>query len=232
MPRLLLSWLDDYASQRALWFSLTGLFVAARLWTVAAWLGGRAGLRVRLLAPAVWLSPPTQLVLQVGNVHAAVVVASMLALVAFETKHPAIGGALLAFAILSKLSPGLLVLVLLARRRLCEVIWTAVCGVGFSAIGLLVFGVAPFEAFLSYELPRLASGEALTFLADRESVPVNLAPFGVPLELALLGMYVGDPGRLPRSSGRCTPRPSSPSRCTPAVERGDPECSPRCGRPC
>ena len=91
LPRML-SWSGDFPAQRALWFALNGLFVAAGLWTVAAWLGGRAGLRALLLAPLIWVSSPTLGTLQVGNVHLAVMVAAMLALVAFETRRHALGG--------------------------------------------------------------------------------------------------------------------------------------------
>ena len=109
LPRFLLAPLSDFASQRALWFGLNGLFLAFGLWTAATWIGGRAGARLLLLSPLIWLSPAVALALQLGNVHAAVVVAAMLAMVAFETKRPAAGGALLAFTIVAKISPGLLI---------------------------------------------------------------------------------------------------------------------------
>ena len=198
LPRALLSPFGDFASQRAVWFTFNGLFVAAALWLVAAWVGGRAGLRALLLAPLLWLSPPLLATLQVGNAHALVLAAAMLALVAFEKKRPAVGGALLAFAVVSKLSPGLLVIWLLAQRRFREVAWTAAWTAGFSVAALAAFGPAPFAAFVTYELPRLDSGEALRFLAGPESVPINLAPFGLPFKLAALGVDVGDLWRAAR----------------------------------
>lgn len=192
LPRLLLSPLGEFASQRALWFTLNAMLIAVGMWTLARWLGGRAGLRALLLAPLLWCSQATLLTLQVGNVHVAVVVAAMLALVAFESKRPAVGGALLAFAVLAKLSPGLLVVVLIVQRRHREVAWTAVFCAGFLLLALAWFGTAPFIAFVSYELPRLASGEALAFLAGPESVVINLSPFGLPFKLAALGLDLGD----------------------------------------
>jgi alpha-1,2-mannosyltransferase len=197
LPHVLLSWLGDFASQRAVWFTFSGLLVAAGLWTVAAWLG--AGVRPLLIAPLIWFSAPTLGTLQAGNVHLVVMVAAMLALVAFETRRHALGGALLAFAILSKISPGLLLLVLLVRGRFREVAWTAGFGLAFVLAGILTFGLAPFIDFVSYELPRLSSGEALTFLADPESVQINLAPFGVPFKLAALGIRVDDPWMVART---------------------------------
>lgn len=199
LPRLLLSPLGEFASQRALWFALNALLLAAGMWTLARWLGGRAGLRALLLAPLLWCSQATLVTLQVGNVHVAVVVAAMLALVAFQSKRPALGGALLAFAVLAKLSPGVLVLVLVVQRRHREVAWTLAFGAAYLLLALAWFGTAPFAAFVSYELPRLASGEALAFLAGPESVAINLAPFGLPFKLAALGLDLGDEWAIART---------------------------------
>jgi hypothetical protein len=192
LPRFLLSPLGEFASQRALWFTLNALTIAAGIWSLARWLGGRAGLGALLLAPLLWCSQPTLVALQVGNVHVAVIVAAMLSLVAFESRRPAIGGALLAFAVLTKLSPALLVLVLLVQRRHREVAWTLAFGAGFLLLALAGFGTPPFLAFVSYELPRLGSGEALAFLAGPDTVSINLAPFGLPFKLAALGFHPGD----------------------------------------
>lgn len=197
LPRVLLTPLDHFASQRALWFAVNGLWIAFGLWTVATWIGGRTRLYALLIAPVLW--QPTLGTLQIGNVHAFVVVAAMLALVAFDTRRPALGGALLAFAVVSKISPGLLVVVLLLQRRFRELLWTAGWGLGFALLGLAVFGVAPYETFLSYELPRLRSGEALAFLAWPEVVPINFAPFGIPFKLASIGVDIGDPWAVARA---------------------------------
>jgi hypothetical protein len=199
LPRLVLSPLGDFAAQRALWFALNALLIAAGMFTLSRWLGGRAGVRALLLAPLLWCSQATLVTLQVGNVHVAVVVAAMLSLVAFESKRPALGGALLAFAVLAKLSPGVLVLVLVVQRRHREVAWTLAFGAGYLLLTLAWFGPAPFAAFLSYELPRLGSGEALAFLAGPESVAINLAPFGLPFKLAALGLDLGDAWAIARN---------------------------------
>lgn len=193
IPHTVLSWFHDFSSQRALWFTLNGVLVAAGLGIVAKWLGGRVGLVALVLAPAVWSSGATLGTLQVGNVHLAIMVAAMLALVAFERTKFALGGALLAFAILSKISPGILVLLLLMRGRFREVIWTAAFSCAFLGLGIAAFGVAPLVDFVSYELPRLSSGEALTFLTGADTVPLNLAPFGVPFKLTALGIEIGAP---------------------------------------
>lgn len=192
LSRLLLV-LPDFFAQRAAWFALNGLILAAGLWIVATWIDDQCRLRVLLLAPLVLICVPSILALQIGNVHAAVMVLGMLSMVAFETKRPALGGAMLAFAIASKISPGLLVIVLLTQRRYREVLWTAGFGAGFVLLGLLQFGFAPFLAFVTYQLPMLSSGKALGFLAEASNQAVNLAPFGVPFKLAFLGASIADP---------------------------------------
>ena len=195
LPRLLLPF-NDFLAQRSVWFALNGLFVAAGLWLVAAWIDGPKRVRVLLLAPLVLISLPVLLTLQVGNIHTTVMILAVLSMIAFESKRPALGGAMLAFAITSKISPGLLVIVLLVQRRYREVLWTAGFGFGFVLLSLLVLGTAPFEAFVTYQLPLLSSGKALSFLADEASVPLNLGPFGIPFKLAFLGVSVDEPWKL------------------------------------
>ncbi|MFV8752627.1 glycosyltransferase family 87 protein [Nannocystaceae bacterium ST9] len=196
LPRLLLVFGSDFAAQRALWFGLNGLWLAFGLWFVAAWIGetdGRAGLRALLFAPLIWIAFPDLVTLQVGNVHLSVIVAAIVGMIAFERRRPALGGALLAFAILAKISPGLLGIVLLVQRRWRDALWTAGFGLAWSLLALALFGPAPFEAFLRYELPRLSSGEALEFFAETlEDVVLNMAPFGLPFKLERLGVGFDD----------------------------------------
>ena len=193
LPAALLGAMPDFSSARALWSALLGLTGAAGLWTVSEWIGGRDRVRLLLLAPLVWTSPPFLAMLQAGNVHPIITVAVMVALVAFETRRAALGGALLAFAIVSKISPGLLILLLLLRRRYAAVAWTAAFAGLYAALSAAVFGLGPFWDFLTYELPALSSGRAMTFLAEPESVAINLGPFGVPFRLIGMGVPIADP---------------------------------------
>jgi hypothetical protein len=202
LPRLVLSPLRDFAAQRAVWFALNGLLLAAGLWVVSGYVSARSRPRALILALLVWISLPTIITLQTGNVHAAVIVLAMLAMVAVESGRPALGGAMLSFAILSKVSPALLVVVLLGQRRFRAVLWTAGFGLGFVMLSAAVFGVTPLRAFVRDELPLLGSGEALRFLALPHNVPLNMAPFGVPFKLDALGLDVGDPWRLARHINR------------------------------
>jgi hypothetical protein len=193
-PWLVRSVSDDFGAQRALWYGLQALLLAWGLWRVGAWIGetnARAGVRALVLAPLIWLTPTVLLTLQVGNVHLAVTVMAIVGMIALERGRPALGGALLAFAILAKISPGLLGVVLLVQRRWRDALWTAGLGVVWSALALVVFGARPFAAFVGYQLPRLRSGEALEFFTRSIfDTAVNMAPAGLPHKLAALGLPI------------------------------------------
>lgn len=193
----------DFAAQRALWFGLNGLFFAVGLWAVARWVGGPQAHRLLLLSPLFMGSLPVLAAAQVGNFQASVVMLAVLGMVALEKDRPALGGAMLAFAILSKLSPGVLGIALLAQRRWRDALWTAGFGVIFLVASVLAFGVNPLVSFLTYTFPRLNSGEAFAFMDDAPfSIWTNLAPFGWPFKLQLIGLEVGDPWVLGRIFGR------------------------------
>lgn len=193
----------DFPAQRALWFGLNGLLLATGPWAVARWIDGPSTHRVLLLAPIFFGTLPVLATLQVGNFQIAVVMLSVLAMVAFHEDRPVLGGALLAFAILSKLSPGVLGIVLLAQRRWLAATWSAGFGLVFVALSLAVHGVEPMTSFLTYTLPRLGSGEAFAFMDDDAfSLLTNMAPFGVPFKLELMGLEVGEPWVVGRWLGR------------------------------
>ncbi len=193
----------DFPAQRALWFGLNGLLLAAGLWIVARWIGGPNAHRVLLLAPLFFGSMPVLATLQVGNFQIAVVMLAILAMVAFDRHRHATGGALLAFAILSKLSPGIFGIVLLAQRRWRSAAWTAGFGAALIALSLLTLGMDPTMSFLTYTLPRLSSGETFAFLDDRPfSILTNMAPFGLPFKLQLMGLDIADPWVVGRRLGQ------------------------------
>lgn len=195
-PHLLRLTSADFSAQRALWYGLQGLTLAVGLWVVGVWVAGtnaRAGVRTLVLAPLIWITPPVLITLQVGNVHLAVVVLAILGMIALRSERPALGGALLSFAILAKISPGLLGIVLLCQRRWRDALWTAGFGLVWTLLAWAVFGRAPFVAFVHYQLPRLRSGEALEFFTRSAiDTAVNMAPSSIPYKLAALGLPVGD----------------------------------------
>lgn len=193
----------DFAAQRALWFSLNGLLFAVGLWIVARWIDGPKTHRTLLLSPIFFGAVPILATLQVGNFQVGVVVLSVLAMVAFDRDRSVLGGALLAFVILSKISPAILVMTLLGKRRWKNVAWTAGFGLLFCGLALAVFGLNPMRSFLTFTLPRLSSGAAFSFMDDNDfSIVTNMSPFGLPFKLRMLGLDLGDPWVLGRRIAR------------------------------
>ncbi len=195
----------DFPAQRALWFGINGLLLAVGLWIMARWLDGDGpgSHRVLLLAPVFLGSLPVLGTLQIGNFQIAVVMLSILAMVAFHQDRNVIGGALLAFAILSKISPGIFGIYLLSQRRFRSAAWTAGFGVFFLALSLLLHGVSPIQSFLTYTLARISSGAAFSFLAEGQfNVLTNMSLFGFPFKLQLLGVAISDPWTMARRLGR------------------------------
>jgi hypothetical protein len=122
---------------------------------------------------------------------------SILAMLAFERGRHAVGGLLLAVATLVKIFPGVLVLYLLFRRQWRSAGWAIGCAAAITLIALAVLGPAPFHAFLSYQLPRLSSGEALeTVFVHDLAIVGNQSIYGLVQKLGLLGV----PGMSGRSA--------------------------------
>jgi len=192
LPRAALALTNSFDHIRTAWFVLqTTIFVTAAL-LLACWIGGAPGLLAGLLVPAVLASVPTMLNLQFGQFHATTIVLAVAGMIAFEKRRPALGGGLLAVAILAKIFPGLLLITLAARRCWRAMAWTLAFVVVFAVVAVMVLGADPFVAFVRYQLPRIATGEAFSFI-DRPDVPVfivsrNFSVPGVVHKLRLLGV--------------------------------------------
>jgi len=186
LPRALQLVTPDFLDLRMVWFALSGGLLLLGLLAVARSLGPADGTRAVLCAPFVWLAMTTMSTLQKGNVQVIIVVAAMLAMLLFDKRRDAAGGALLAFATASKIYPGLLVVYLLAQRRWRAVGWTAAWGAGFCALTLAVFGWAPYAAFLDH-LPRLLSGESFPAFRNPKAMAINLSIPGLLFKAGLFG---------------------------------------------
>ena len=189
----------DFLAQRAAWFALNGLLVAFGFWIGARAFGGARWHRPLLLAPILFGSIPMLVIFQVGQAQAAVVIVSILAMLAFELRRPALGGFALALTIAAKISPGLFGIVLLVQRRWRDAAWTAAFGALLLLLSLVAYGSDPIVSWLTYTLPRLSSGEAFAEIFKHgESVALNLAPAGMPFKLELLGVDFDDPWAIAR----------------------------------
>lgn len=195
-------WKGDFLAQRALWFGLHGLLIAFGLGSLTRWLNGPGALRALLLAPLFFGTVPVLVVLQIGNFHLATVILSVLAMTAFHRRRDALGGSLLALTILSKISPGVLGVVLLVQRRFRSAAFAAGLGALLFSVALLRYGLEPLHAFVTDALPRLSSGAAFPPMATDAGLATNLSLFGFPFKLQYLGFDVGDPWTVGRLIGR------------------------------
>ena len=190
LPRALRLAAPDFLAHRMLWFGLNGALVLAGLIVVARALPPAAATRALLLVPIVFASVPTLSTLQKGNVQVAIVALAMMGMLLIERRRPAAGGALLAFATLSKLYPALLGLYLLVERRGRAIVWTAAFGVAFTLASLADVGVAPFQAFLGH-LPGLLSGEAFPAFRNPPARAINFSIPGLVFKAGLFGLPWG-----------------------------------------
>jgi Glycosyltransferase family 87 len=192
LPRAALAITNSFEHIRTGWFVIQALCLVVGGLLLVRWIGGREGIVTGLLLPAILASVPTMLNFQFGQFHAMAIMLAIAAMVAFDQRRLAVGGALLSFAILSKIFPGLLLVMLAGQRRWREIGWTLGFGVAFVMLALLILGTDPFVAFVSYQLPRIVSGEAFSF-NERADVPSfivsrNFSVYGIVAKLRLLGL--------------------------------------------
>jgi hypothetical protein len=138
-------------------------------------------------------------------------------------------GALLAYATVSKLYPGMLVVYLLARRQWRAAAWTAAFSGVIVLLSLLDTGWAPYAAFLEH-LPRVLGGEAFAAFRNPAAVAINLSIPGIVFKLKLFGV-AGWASARPRSSAGST-RWSCSARSPSWRDAGSAARKPlRCGSP-
>lgn len=193
LPEAILLFTDHYPTIRYIWFALQFLTAVTVFLLLARWVGGTAGRWMAMLAPLVIVSPAALYAYQYTQFHFLAILMAVAGMLAFEKNRHALGGALLAFAIAGKIFPGFLVILLLAQRRWKPLAWTAGFGLIYTAIALAVLGLAPFSAFISYQLPRLQSFAAFAFLdtwpeVRFELITANLSPYGQIIRLGEMGM--------------------------------------------
>lgn len=191
LPRAWLALSNDYLAIRSVWFAIQFLSFIAFAVLLARWVGGPGGAWALWLLPLVVGTMPTMFNFQFGQIHLFTVWTAVAAMLAFEVKRPMIGGVLLAGGIASKLFPGILVLYLLLNRRWRALAWTGAFTLMFALLSLAVIGVAPFEQFFRYALPRLLSGDAFSFVTEALVITTNLSIPGSVWKLDFLGIEGG-----------------------------------------
>jgi hypothetical protein len=168
----------EFASTRAVWFMMQALLLAAAIVMLSRWIGGVPGAWAAASGWLVLASPSVMMAIQAGNFQATVYALAVMAFVLICSRREVSGAAILAYGAVGKIVPGILVLFLLAARRWRAAIYTAAFSVLLCAITIAVFGWRPFNDFIFYELPKIASGEAFP-QTERVATPlVNLGVYG------------------------------------------------------
>jgi hypothetical protein len=156
---------------------------------IALAIGGARGRVALLLLPAFAASLSFGLDLQFGQVHFVTIALAVVGMIAFARKRDSLGGALLGFAVVVKLFPGLLVVYLALQRRWRAVLSTTAWSIAFALLGLAVLGWTPYQAFLGYHLPRISSGETFSFFLRSDlTIASNWGIYGIPIKLGRLGV--------------------------------------------
>lgn len=192
LPRAALAMTNSFDAIRSGWFLIQTLVLLAASLILAAWVGGTAGLTAGLLVPLLFASIPTMFDLQFGQFHFMAVALTVLAMIAFHTRRNMAGGALLAFAILGKLFPAMFLLYLALRREWRAASWTVAFLALFTLLSIPIVGWNPLEKFFTFQLPRIATGEAFSFLY-KPGIPVffqsrNFSITSIVPKLGLLGV--------------------------------------------
>ncbi|MEK7483807.1 MAG: glycosyltransferase family 87 protein [Planctomycetota bacterium] len=201
LPTIILALSDNFFVQRAIWFGFSALCLMIGFWIVANWVGEKNKGSALLLIPLLWSNSVILSVLQIGNIHHVIIVIVILAMIAFEQKKPVLGGALLAFSIVSKVSPGIFGIILLVQRRWRDAASTFTFGIIFTMLSIMFFGTQSLESFLIYELPRLRSGEAMGWLVNPHEILTNYSLFSLPFKLLLIGFQFDDVWGIARTLG-------------------------------
>ena len=187
LPRAFHLLTPDFMDLRPLWFAFCGSVLLAGLVAVAAHIGGAIGTRALLLSPLLWIAVPATLsTLQKGNIQVVIIASAMMAMILFARGRRAAGGAILAFAVVSKLWPGMLIVYLIARREWRAAAWTVAFSLFWSGLALALFGWGAYSTFLDHA-PGLLSGEAFPAFRNAGAMGINLSIPNILFKLKLFG---------------------------------------------
>jgi hypothetical protein len=126
--------------------------------------------------------------LQFGNFQLVAVAFGVLAMILFERGKHAFGGALLSFVALSKIFPFVLAGWLLFTKQWRALAWTAVWSALWTVLAFVVVGPKPFDAFVHYQLPRIADGRAFPMLSSIVPISQNHSFYGIFVKLRAIGV--------------------------------------------
>jgi hypothetical protein len=190
LPRAIVAATGDYDIVRTSWYGVSAVGFWIVFAALALWAGGRTGATALLLSPAIALSMPLILCLQWGQAHVGVLAAAVAGMLLLARGRRTWGALLLGFAIATKIFPGLLLVHLAIRRRWADLVATCAAIAVLFALSAAVLGPATLHAYVTKQLPAMASGAAFSYT---ENNPDNYAPYGLAWKLAAFGVDAGRP---------------------------------------
>lgn len=192
VPRLAIALTDSFFVIRTVWFALSLSVITIVMVVLAYWVGGEDRNMALLLVPVLMSSLPVMFSLQLGQFHLITFVLSITAMLFFDRDRFVIGGAFLAFAIIAKIFPGVLVVYLVMQKRWRDVMWTILFCILIGLIGLFILGPAVYVSFLVDQVPFIARGDLLAFFEWAPTIRINnQSIYGLVDKLFLLGMSGG-----------------------------------------
>lgn len=205
-PFLLLPWAalqltNDFYVVRPVWHALQGLAFLAVAVALCLWIGGPRGRRALWLLPVVWVAVPTLQTFQFGQFHLSAFALAAAGMLAFESRRVGLGGALLGAAVVTKVYPAVLLLLIASQRRWQDLGMTLIWMAAFGILGLVILGPDPYQAFLSYQVPRILDGSAFPTPSDGDemtaimtgvsSLPERMRILGLPILPLQIGPWLG-----------------------------------------
>lgn len=185
----------DFYRIRMLWFALQAVVLAAAVVWVALWIGGVTGAGALLGGLLVLTAPSAVYALQMGNFQSSAVALSIVGLALLSgarSSQVLRGAALLAFAAVSKIFPGILIVYLLTARRWRATAWVAAAGVALVVVSLAVFGARPWLDFVHHAVPEISDGRAFPQSERPNIAASNTSMYGLTVRLRLLGVQALD----------------------------------------
>ncbi len=153
----------DYAAIRSVWFALNVIFCLGSVVVLSLWLGQRFGWGALLLSPLMAIAVPVLHNFQYGQFHFATVALAAMGLLALEQGRRFLGAGLLATAVVAKLFPVYLLVLLWGQKRYRDLSSVLVGILALGAVSWFVLGSEPYVAFFGAHLERLSSGSAFAF---------------------------------------------------------------------
>ena len=179
----------DFFTIRRIWFFIQAAVFFAGVVLLARWISGPAAIATLLLMPLLWIAQTTRLTLQVGNFQLFAFAAAVLAMIAFDRGRNLAGGLSLGFVSAAKIFPGVLGLVLMGMRQWKAVISTIAWSVALTLLAWMLVGSKPFTDFVTFQLPRIQSGEAFFWIEGDPTIPpINESVYGLVTKLRALGL--------------------------------------------